>query len=94
MFSIVPMTQDEAQASTLQYIESLADSIVRRGLSAPAVFLLELHKPLATFISMGASAAEPMITLLLGKEFAKQAPAIFESRDTIERLIVLIEERA
>jgi hypothetical protein len=88
------MTQDETKTLTLQYLESLADSIVRRGLSVPAVFFLELHKPLATCISMAASAAEPMIALLLGKEFAKQAPTIFESRDTIERLIVLIEERA
>ena len=45
----------------------LADELHRRGLSAPAVLLIEAHRPLLPLIRQGAIFAAPLLGPLLGK---------------------------
>ncbi|NDC37407.1 MAG: hypothetical protein EBZ48_05080 [Proteobacteria bacterium] len=75
-------------------LASLADSLVRRGLAVPAVFFLELHKPMSTVLSFGVQAVDPVLRLILGQNTMQAVTHALESRERLEQLITLIEERS
>ena len=72
-------------------LRSLADKICKRGLEGPAVFFLELHKPMLGMIREFASIGSPVFVMLFGEDFSKTLRAMLESQENIERLIQLIE---
>ncbi len=67
------------------------DRLHALNLTTPAIFLLELHKPLRTLLHQGTICASPMLSLVFGKEFATSLETFFESPDNIEQLIKELE---
>ena len=75
-------------------ISLLARGVCSRGLAGPAVFFLELHKPLTGVLREIALLASPMFVLLFGRQKMDLMNEILESPDKIELLIQKIEELA
>jgi hypothetical protein len=75
-------------------LQDLAERICRRGLSVPAVFFLELYKPMVALWRAMAVVGAPFLFFLGGKGLNDSLLRVLESRENIERLIVLIEERS
>jgi len=73
-------------------IEDLARVVIKRGLAAPAVFLLELYKPLTMLGSSCVTCFAPLINMLWGHQLATQLAEFLQSRENIEALICKIEQ--
>lgn len=74
-------------------LQSLADEVIRRRMAPVAVFLLELHKPIASLLHTGMIVSMPVLVPLFGVRRVQQAGQLLRSRSNFERLIQLIEER-
>ena len=74
-------------------LDTVADRIYRAGLSVPAIFFLELNKPLTGLIYTATSIAAPLAEPLLGQHRFKSLMQFFESRESVEALILLIEHK-
>lgn len=72
-------------------LDSIAQQIQKRGLAVPAIFFLELHKPLTGIASSMVTAANPLLRLLFQKENIESVQEILESSERIEDLIITIE---
>ncbi len=73
-------------------VERAALWIVEKGLAMPAVFLLEMHKPVAPVGSMMLLGAMPFLGPFVGFGAIERAALFAEDRGNIERLIRRIEE--
>ena len=73
-------------------LEEIALAIKSRKLEAPAVFLLELCKPLITLLYTGSLVTEPILNLLAGSKRIEQLKLILNDREKVEQLIRLLEE--
>lgn len=73
-------------------IEELAQKIHARGMSAPAVLFLEMHRPLAFVASQSLIMGSGFLAPLLGLEYTQRLVKLLESRENIVRLIDRIEE--
>lgn len=73
-------------------IMELAREINRRGYETPAIFLLEMSKPLVGCFRELYHCSMPLQTALCGKEFAPVLSELLSSSETVERLITLLEE--
>lgn len=74
-------------------LAKVADQIVRRGLSVPAVFLLESSKPMSYVGSQGLVFLEPFVRAFLSLDSYNRFVRLIEDRDNYERLIEVIEAR-
>lgn len=77
-----------------EQLRALARAICRRGLAAPAVFFLELYKPMTGLCLAGATMCAPLCAALVGARRVDRALGLLESREAVERLLMLIEETA
>lgn len=74
-------------------IEVLADSICRRGLEVPAVFFLELTKPLVGCMRELYGMSEPLQRLFWGREGSPFIKELLSSGQNVEQLIQILENR-
>jgi len=74
--------------------ERFADAVVAKGLVAPAVFFLELHKPLTGLWMVGGEILSPLFSMLLGPKATEEVTKLFSSRESLERVLLLIEAKA
>ncbi len=72
-------------------IESLAEHVVSRGLGVPAIFLLELHKPLTSILHATSVVSSPLLRPLFGVKHYDALLGLLESRESIELVIQRIE---
>lgn len=77
-----------------QLITSIADGVQRRGLTVPAIFFLELYKPLTTVLHNVLIVGSPLATAFCGARRTKEFVQLFESREKIEELICLLESKS
>ena len=84
------LAEDE-QAAVNSAIEAVARKVVESGLATPAVFMLELHKPLTAVVHTAALAFEPISGALFGFERVRSISALLSDRENIEALIIKIE---
>ena len=75
-------------------LQRAADEVCRRGLAVPAVFFLELYKPVTRLLHSGALVCAPLVTALFGARRLELVLSALESPARVERLIVMIEERS
>jgi len=75
-----------------ELVETFAHAIVRKGLATPAVFLLELHKPVAPLGSVLLLGAMPFLAPFVGFSTLERLALFVEERSNVERLIARIEE--
>jgi len=72
----------------------LAERIVRSGLKVPAVFFLELHKPLSNLLYHATLALTPALSPLFGLQRLQNCSVFLANPANIENLIVAIETRS
>ena len=80
-------------ASLENSLETLADSICGRGLGVPAVFFLELTKPLVGCMRELYGMSEPLQRLILGREASPGIKELLSSGENVEQLIQILEAR-
>jgi hypothetical protein len=73
-------------------IEKFAEMVDARGLHVPAIWFLELHKPLSFFASQSVLLGSGFLAPLFGPHKVQQFAKLLESRDNVELLVRRIEE--
>ncbi len=72
-------------------VKPLVDAIVNRRLVDPAIFLLEMSKPLVGCLREAYVFGEPLIQLLVGPQLASAMRGVLASSDEVERVVSLLE---
>jgi len=85
------MTEEPASEGE-RLINKVAESLVKRRLAVPAIFLLETMKPLSFIASQGLLALEPFISSVLSIPDYQAFQRLLEDRENLERLLQRIEE--
>ena len=75
-----------------EVIERIAAIVVERRLAAPAIFMLEMQKPLCGIYGAAGEASRPLIGAFLGPRLAAQLVRVAGSHEQIEKLIRAIEQ--
>jgi hypothetical protein len=89
-------TQLETEVFTIEdlaLLERIADAVVKREMAAPATVFLESLGPMNFLGSQALHFFTPIIELAFNAEELSQVARLLERRDTIPRLIALIEVR-
>lgn len=72
-------------------INTVARYVHGKGLSVPAIFVLELHKPLTGLANAALLAGRPVLHTIFGRNKFQGLEEILESSERVEELIVAIE---
>lgn len=75
-------------------LQRVADTVVKRGLATPAIVFLESLGPMSYLGSQALHFFVPILELAFNPKEVAQVAALLERRDTIERLIRLIDAAA
>ena len=89
--------QPESQPLTIedvQLLERIAETIVTRGMTAPATMFLESMGPMNFLGSQALHFLTPIIDCAFNVKEVEQVARLLERRDTITRLITLIEAKS
>ncbi|MGH7235222.1 MAG: hypothetical protein ACREIO_02465 [Nitrospiraceae bacterium] len=89
--------QDESQPLALDdlaLLERVADAVVKRDMAAPATVFLESVGPMNFLGSQALHFLTPILDLACNTGEVEQVARLLERRDTIPRLIVLIEAKS
>jgi hypothetical protein len=73
------------------FIDQVANQITRLGLSAPAILILEAHKPLAFVGSQLLLVAQPTLDLFLPPNLSRNFSDLLANQDQFEQLIRILE---
>ena len=83
-----------SQQAAMPLEERFADAVVAKGLQVPAIFFIELYKPLATIGGSAFEAFSPFLVALLGVKWTSQMCELVSSRERLERVLTMIEAKA
>ncbi len=89
--------QSEAEAFTVEdlaLLERVADSVVKRGMTAPATVFLESLGPMNFLGSQALYFLAPIVEWALNAKEVEQMARLLERRETISRLIAMIETKS
>jgi hypothetical protein len=84
-----PLSETEREA----LLERAAEQVVKRGLQAPVIMALEMHRPLAFIASQGIIFATPLVGPLLGLERMQTIGRFLQEPGAVEALIRRIEDK-
>ncbi len=90
-------TTAEDQGFTLEDLELLqrvADAVVKRGMATPATLFLESLGPMNFLGSQALHFLNPILEFAFDVKELEQVARLLERRDTMSRLIALIEEKS
>lgn len=73
------------------FAEKFANKIAGLGLTAPAILLLEAHKPLSFISSQLLLVAQPTLDLFLTKSFTRELAELLADSTQVEQLIMNLE---
>jgi|SRR5450759_7342 hypothetical protein len=76
-----------------QLIERVAQQIAGRGMTAPAILFLEMHKPLAFLGAQLLWIAQPFLSIGLNNADLSDLITVIEDRAGVEELIERLEAR-
>ncbi len=96
---------EKPELSDREILTRLAEWIVERRMSAPAIVFLESHRPLSFVGAQAMIAASPLVEMfepffraLVGPRYQhayyRRFAEMLEDRDTVERLIIEIERKS
>lgn len=91
-FATVP-DASALSAEDVIFIERIADALIKRGMGVPAVMCLESMGPMNFLGSQALHALTPIIESVFDANDTQRLARLLERRDTISRLIALIETR-
>jgi len=77
-----------------QLLEQCAGWVVRKGLEAPVLMFLEMHKPLLTLAAVSYAMSQPMLMLFFGFRRTEELRLLLSERNNVEALMQRIELRA
>ncbi len=92
-FAVRPEQQDFTTAD-LALLDRVAQAIVTRGIATPATLFLESMGPMNFLGSQALHFLSPIIECVLSGTELAQIARLLERRDSIARLIALIEEQS
>ena len=75
-------------------LERAADAVVQRGMATPAVLFLESVGPMNFLGSQALHFLTPILEAVFPQRDVERVACLLERRDTLARLVVLIEARA
>lgn len=81
-----------SKSEPIQNLEQLAQILVERKMVAPAIFLLELSKPLVGCARELYGVTEGLQRVLFGAQVLPVLRDLLASSESVERLIVLLEQ--
>ncbi len=85
-------TEPLSEERKAELIDAMARFVVERGLAAPAVLFLELHRPLAFIGSQAGIVFSPFLVALFGFQRVDEYTQLMSERENWDRLIERIEE--
>ena len=74
-----------------ELLQSVADSIRKRGLVTPAILALEIHRPLAWMAGQSLIALTPLFGPLLGADFLQKLSRLLSEEGNVDRLVERLE---
>jgi hypothetical protein len=77
----------------VEFMERIADTVVKRGMGAPATVFLESMGPMNFLGSQALHALTPILECAFDAKDMDRLARLLERRDTLSRLIALIETR-
>lgn len=86
--------ENEVQLSPQREAELIAlisESILSRRMQAPAIFALEMYKPMSGMLNSLIFAFYPFLTAVIGLDRYKEAIELFRSPESIEKLLLSLE---
>ncbi len=89
-FAVRP-AQPDLTAEDVALLERVATIIVKRGMAAPATVFLESMGPMNFLGSQALHFLTPILELAFNANEVEQVARLLERRDTISRLIALLE---
>lgn len=92
-FAVQPETQPLA-IEDVQLLERIADTIVKRGMAAPATMFLESMGPMNFLGSQALHFLTPILDCAFNTKEVEQVARLLERRDTVTRLIAIIEAKS
>jgi hypothetical protein len=90
-------TKTDAEVFTsedLAFLDRIADAVVKRGMATPATVFLESLGPMNFLGSQALHFFTPIIELAFDATEVARVARLLERRDTISRLITLIEAKS
>ena len=81
-------------SADIALLERAADAIVRRGMATPAVLFLESVGPMNFLGSQALHFLTPILDVVFPQRDVERVACLLERRDTLARLVALIEARA
>ena len=90
-------TKPEAEVFTIEdlaLLERVADAVVKRGMTAPATVFLESLGPMNFLGSQALYFLAPIVEWALNAKEIEHAARLLERRDTISRLITIIDKKS
>ena len=81
-------------AGDLALLERVADAVVKRGMAAPATVFLESLGPMNFLGSQALYFLTPIVEWAFQAKEVEQVARLLERRDTISRLIAIIETKS
>lgn len=84
-----PLTSDD-----VELLERIAETIVKRGMAAPATMFLESMGPMNFLGSQALHFLTPIIDCAFNVKEVEQVARLLERRDTVTRLIAVIEAKS
>ncbi|MCB0337511.1 MAG: hypothetical protein KDD62_14440 [Bdellovibrionales bacterium] len=83
--------KSNTEVLTEAHFHAIVQGIMTRGLQVPAIFVLELHKPLVRLAHTSVLMSAPLLQFLLGTAKLEVLLTILSSPDHIENLIARLE---
>ena len=90
-------TKSTAEVFTIEdlaLLERVADAVVKRGMTAPATVFLESLGPMNFLGSQALYFLTPIVEWAFDAKEVEQVARLLERRDTISRLITIIDSKA
>ena len=78
----------------LELLERVADAVVKRGMTAPATVFLESLGPMNFLGSQALYFLTPIVEWAFNAKEVEQVARLLERRDTISRLITIIDTKS
>ena len=83
-----------ASEATEPELQQLAHAIAAKGLATPAIFFLEMHRPLAFLSSQFMLVGSPFLAALVGLERLERLRGVLADPTKYEQFLCLIETAA
>ncbi|MBH0177872.1 MAG: hypothetical protein HP491_08390 [Nitrospira sp.] len=92
-FAVRPETEP-LSIEDVQLLERIAETVVKRGMAAPATVFLESMGPMNFLGSQALHFFTPIIECAFNVKEVEQVARLLERRDTVTRLIAIIEAKS